>query len=229
MIPRNEHPNPGFYRENYQILNGEWDFDFDFGNSGEEQKWEKKEHKLSKKIIVPFCPESELSGIGYKDFMPAVWYKKTVNITKEQLEGKAFIVFGAVDFHSRVFVNGNLAGEHFGGYTSFRIDATPYLTEGENEIALYAQDDTRSPLQARGKQSELMYSHDCDYTRTTGIWQTVYMEFCPVNYIKNFRVYPNVDTATVTISAEIVGDGEFSATSFWVIFSSFLRSFNILP
>ena len=118
MIPRNEYPRPQLVRTDWLNLNGEWDFDFDFGNSGEEQKWEKKEHKLSKKIIVPFCPESELSGIGYKDFMSAVWYKKTVNITKEQLEGKAFIVFGAVDFHSRVFVNGSLAGEHF-GYRDF--------------------------------------------------------------------------------------------------------------
>ncbi len=216
MIPRNEHPNPGFYRENYINLNGEWDFDFDFGNSGEEQKFQANDHKLSKKIIVPFCPESELSGIGYKDFMSAVWYKKTVNLTKEQINmGKAFIVFGAVDFHARVFVNGEFSGEHFGGYTSFRIDATKFLNEGDNIITLYAQDDTRSPLQARGKQSELVYSHDCDYTRTTGIWQTVYMEFCPENYIKNFRVYPNVDTATLTISAEIVGNGEFSATAYW--------------
>ena len=215
MIPRNEHPNPGFYRESYINLNGEWDFDFDFGNSGEEQKFQLNEHKLSKKIIVPFCVESELSGIGYKDFIPAVWYKKTVNLTEEQISGKAFIVFGAVDFRARVFVNGNFAGEHFGGYTSFRIDATKHLVAGENTIAVYVQDDTRSPLQARGKQSELRYSHDCDYTRTTGIWQTVYMEFCPENYIKNFRVYPNIDTATLTISAEIVGDGEFCAKAYW--------------
>ncbi len=216
MIPRNEHPNPGFYRDNYINLNGEWDFDFDFGNSGEEKKLYKNDCKLSKKIIVPFCVESELSGIGYKDFIPAVWYKKTVNLTKEQINmGKAFIIFGAVDFHARVFVNGEFAGEHFGGYTSFRIDATKHVVEGDNIITVYVQDDTRSPLQARGKQSELLYSHDCDYTRTTGIWQTVYMEFCPVNYIKNFRVYPNIDTATLTISAEIVGDGEFCATAYW--------------
>ncbi len=216
MIPRNEHPNPGFFRENYLILNGEWDFDFDFGNSGEEKKLYKNDCKLSKKIIVPFCPESELSGINYKDFMAAVWYKKTVNITKEQLNiGKAFIVFGAVDFHARIFVNGEFAGEHFGGYTSFRIDATKFLVEGDNIITVYAQDDVRSPLQARGKQSELLYSHDCDYTRTTGIWQTVYMEFCPVNYIKNFKVYPNIDNATVTIHADLAGDGEFSAKAFW--------------
>ncbi len=216
MIPRNEHPNPGFFRENYLILNGEWDFDFDFGNSGEEKKLYQNDCKLSKKIIVPFCPESELSGINYKDFMAAVWYKKTVNITKEQLNiGKAFIVFGAVDFHARIFVNGEFAGEHFGGYTSFRIDATRFLVEGDNIITVYAQDDIRSPLQARGKQSELLYSHDCDYTRTTGIWQTVYMEFCPVNYIKSFKVYPNINNATVTIHADLEGDGEFSAKAYW--------------
>ena len=216
MIPRNEHPNPGFFRENYMILNGEWDFDFDFGNSGEEKKLYKNDCKLSKKIIVPFCPESELSGINYKDFMAAVWYKKTVNITKEQLNiGKAFIVFGAVDFHARIFINGEFAGEHFGGYTSFRIDATKFLVEGDNIITVYAQDDVRSPLQARGKQSELLYSHDCDYTRTTGIWQTVYMEFCPVNYIKSFKVYPNIDNATVTIHADLEGNGEFSAKAYW--------------
>lgn len=216
MIPRNEHPNPDFFRENYVILNGEWDFDFDFGNSGEEKKLYENSCKLSKKITVPFCPESELSGINYKDFMAAVWYKKTVTVTKEQLAiGKAFIVFGAVDFHARVFINGKFAGEHFGGYISFRIDATDFLTEGDNIITVYAQDDTRSPLQARGKQSELLYSHDCDYTRTTGIWQTVYLEFCPVNYIKNFKVFPNIDNATVTIIADIVGGGDFCATALW--------------
>ncbi len=215
MIPRNEHPNPNFYRENYINLNGEWDFEFDFGNSGLDRELYKNDVTLSKKIIVPFCPESELSGIGYKDFINAVWYKKTVNITKEQLTGKAFIIFGAVDFHARVYINGEFAGEHFGGYTSFKIDATKYLNEGENIICLYAEDDVRNPLQARGKQSELFYSHGCDYTRTTGIWQTVYMEFCPESYIKNFRIYPNIENATFTITAEIAGNGNFSAEAFW--------------
>ena len=106
--------------------------------------------------------------------------------------GKAFIVFGAVDFHARVYVNGEFAGEHFGGYTTFRIDATPFLKEGDNVITVYAEDDTRDPLQARGKQSQLYYSHSCDYTRTTGIWQTVYMEFCPKDYIKSVKYYPNI-------------------------------------
>ena len=216
MIPRNEHPNPGFYRENYIILNGEWDFDFDFGNSGIDRKLYKADTEFSKKINVPFCPESELSGICYKDFIPAVWYKKIVNITPEQIAlGKAFVVFGAVDFHARVYVNGEFAGEHFGGYTSFRIDATKFLKEGDNVITVYAEDDTRSTLQARGKQSELYYSHSCDYTRTTGIWQTVYMEFCPENYIKNYKVYPNIDAGTFTITADVAGEGEFAVKAMW--------------
>ena len=216
MIPRNEHPNPGFYRENYIILNGEWDFDFDFGNSGIDRKLYKADTEFSKKINVPFCPESELSGIGYKDFIPAVWYKKIVSITPQQIAlGKAFVVFGAVDFHARVYVNGEFAGEHFGGYTSFRIDATKFLKEGDNVITVYAEDDTRSTLQARGKQSELYYSHSCDYTRTTGIWQTVYMEFCPENYIKNYKVYPNIDAGTFTITADVAGEGEFAVKAMW--------------
>ena len=215
MIPRNEHPNPNFKRNDYIILNGEWDFEFDFGDSGKERNLFSVDAEFSKKINVPFCPESELSGIGYKDFMAAVWYKRTVEITEEQLKGKAFIVFGAVDFHASVYVNGEFAGDHFGGYTSFRIDATKFLKAGVNVITVCAQDDTRSPLQARGKQSELVYSHDCDYTRTTGIWQTVYMEFCPENYIKSVKYYPNITDGTLTIHAELVGNGTFSAAAFW--------------
>jgi beta-galactosidase/beta-glucuronidase len=216
MIPRNEHPNPGFYREGYINLNGQWDFEFDFGKSGVARKFYEPDYAFSKKINVPFCPESELSGIGYKDFMNAVWYKRIVSLTAEQVNmGKAFIVFGAVDFHAMVYVNGNLAGEHFGGYTTFRIDATPYIKEGDNVITVYAEDDTRSYLQARGKQSEEYYSHGCDYTRTTGIWQTVYMEFCPVNYIKNCKVFPNIDDASVTIQADLCGNGDICAKAFW--------------
>ncbi len=215
MIPRNEHPNPNFKRADYIILNGEWDFEFDFGNSGEERNLFAVDSEFSKKINVPFCPESELSGINYKDFIPAVWYKRTVEISKDQLNGKAFIVFGAVDFHSKVYVNGELAGEHFGGYTTFRIDATKFLKEGENVITVYAEDDTRDYHQARGKQSELFYSHGCDYTRTTGIWQTVYMEFCPESYIKNVKYFPNIADGTVTITADLSGSGDFSAKAFW--------------
>ncbi len=215
MIPRNEHPNPNFKRENYEILNGEWDFELDLGNSGENREMFKNNAVFSKKITVPFCVESELSGIGYKDFISAVWYRKKISITKEQLENRVFIIFGAVDFHATLFVNENRVGEHFGGYTTFKFEITDYLTEGENTLTLWVQDDVRDVLQARGKQSEEFYSHGCDYTRTTGIWQTVYLEFVNENYIKNFKFYPNIEKASLTISAELVGNGEFSATAFW--------------
>ena len=215
MIPRNEHPNPNFKRADYEILNGEWDFEFDFGNSGINREMFKNNSVFSKKITVPFCVESELSGIGYKDFIPAVWYRKKINITKEQLENRVFIIFGAVDFHAKLYVNEVEAGEHFGGYTSFRIELTDFLTEGENILTLYVEDDTRSFMQARGKQSEEFYSHGCDYTRTTGIWQTVYLEFVKNDYIKNFKVYPNIENATLTITADLVGCGDFKVTAFW--------------
>ncbi|MBR2875984.1 MAG: beta-galactosidase [Clostridia bacterium] len=215
MIPRNEHPNPNFKRADYEILNGEWEFEFDFGNSGINRELFKEDAVFSKKITVPFCVESELSGIGYKDFIPAVWYRRKINITKEQLQNRVFIVFGAVDFHSKLYVNEVEAGEHFGGYTSFRIELTKYLKEGDNTLTLYVEDDTRSFMQARGKQSEEFYSHGCDYTRTTGIWQTVYLEFVKTDYIKSFKVFPNVENATLTITADVVGNGNFSAAAFW--------------
>ncbi len=215
MIPRSEHPNPMVKRENFVNLNGEWDFEFDFGNSGKNRQLFKDEAEFSKKIIVPFCPESELSGIGYKDFISAVWYKRDIEITEEQLKDRAFLIFGAVDFHAEIYVNGEKAGEHFGGYTSFEVEISKYLKAGKNILKVYAEDDIRSPLQARGKQSEEFYSHGCDYTRTTGIWQTVYLEFRPQSFVKNLKYYPNITNASLTVTALVEGKGEFSAKALW--------------
>jgi len=124
IIPRPEHPFPQMERANWQNLNGEWSFAFDFGKSGMDQKWFDKEN-FDQKITVPFCPESELSGIGYKDFMPAVWYQKNVEITKEQLAGHVLWHFGAVDYECHAYVNGKEVGVHKGGYSSFVFDITP--------------------------------------------------------------------------------------------------------
>ena len=167
---RTEHPKPQMQRENWQNLNGEWDFAFDFGCSGVERRFYERD-RLDRKIQVPFCPESDLSGIGYKDFIPAVWYQKKVELTKEQLEGHVRLHFGAVDYECRLWVNGQEAGTHRGGYVSFSFDITKYAKEGVNTLTLYARDDTRSGRQCKGKQSGLFHSQGCDYTRTTGIWQ----------------------------------------------------------
>ncbi len=212
MIPRPEHPNPQLERANWLNLNGEWDFEFDFGNSKydsgilEKSEWEKK-------ITVPFCPESKLSGIAYTDFIPAVWYRKTVNITSDQLNGNVILHFGAVDYETKLYVNGKKAGYHKGGYASFEFDITEYLAEGENTIVVNAVDDVRNSLIARGKQSELLKSHGCDYTRTTGIWQTVWLEFVPKAYIKSFKIYPDYLNGAVAISAVVEGEGEFTVSA----------------
>ncbi len=214
MIPRHEHPNPQFERKNWQNLNGEWDFEFDFGNSKLEtgildrEEWETT-------ICVPFCPESKLSGIEYVDFIPAVWYRKKIFVTKENLQGRVFLHFGAVDYHARVFVNGKEAGSHKGGYSSFNFVITDYLSEGGNTLCVYAVDDVRSPLQPVGKQCREYYSRGCDYTRTTGIWQTVWLEFVPVSYVKSFKIFPDYLNGSVTISAVVEGEGIFKAKAMY--------------
>ena len=158
---RKEHPNPQFMRDNWINLNGEWDFAIDNGRSGRDRGLASGEG-FDKKINVPFCPESILSGIGNVDFMPCVWYKKNAEITKEQLCGRVFLVIGACDYYTEVFVNSKSAGTHKGGYCSFKVDITDYLTEGENLIVICAEDDTMSGLQAVGKQCRKIYKReDC--------------------------------------------------------------------
>ena len=214
-IPRPEHPIPQMERANWQNLNGEWNFAIDHGKSGVDRKWYEKT-EFDQKIIVPFCPESELSGIEYKDFMAAVWYQRFIDITKEQLEGCVRLHFGAVDYECHVYINGKEAGVHKGGYSSFVFDITEYLTEGKNNLVVYAIDDTRSPLQPSGKHSGLYDSYGIVYTRSTGIWQTVWLEFVPKAYIKTVRYFPDIDNQTLTIEAKFVGGtGTFTAKAFY--------------
>jgi beta-galactosidase/beta-glucuronidase len=211
-IPRPEHPFPQMERKNWRNLNGEWQFEFDFGKSGRERNVQSQQ-SLKDKITVPFCPESELSGVNYKDFIPAVWYKKVIEITEDNLKGRTLLHFGAVDYECHVYVNGREAGMHKGGYVSFCIDITDFIVIGNNDITVYAEDDTRSGLQPRGKQCNRYYSAGCDYTRTTGIWQTVWLEFVPKQYIKNVRYYPNVSEGLLYISGSVAGSGNFTAVA----------------
>ena len=211
-IPRPEHPFPQMERENWMNLNGTWDFEFDFGVSGLERGFGSRTD-FKDKITVPFCPESVLSGIGYTDFIPAVWYHRTFTLTEEQLAGRVLIHFGAVDYDCRVFVNGKEAGRHKGGYVSFVFDITGLVHEGENDLTVYAQDDTRDPMQPIAKQSDRFASYACSYTRTTGIWQTVWLEFTPAEYIRNVQYYPNISEGTLTIKAQVEGEGVLTAAA----------------
>lgn len=214
-MERTEHPKPQFERENWLNLNGEWEFEFDFGNSGEERGQYREDAVFHQKINVPFCPESVLSGIGYTDFMTSVWYRRKINLKKELLSQRIFLHFGAVDHFATVYINGQKCGTHKGGYVSFKVDVSPYVREGENIITVHAVDDIRDRLVARGKQAETYYSEQCVYTRTTGIWQTVWLEFVPKTYIEKVKYYPDIQSGMLTIVAETKGRGEFFAESFF--------------
>lgn len=215
MNYRVEHPKPQFERANWVNLNGVWQFEMDFGNSGVERGLFHPEVSYSKQINVPFCPESKLSGIGYTDFMNAVWYKRTFDISAEQLQNNIFLHFGAVDYRSEIYINGKKCKEHKGGYVSFFVDITEYVVEGENTLTVHAEDDSRNGLIPRGKQSDNYHSYGCLYTRTTGIWQTVWLEFVPKTYIKKVKYYPSVEDGTVSIHAELNGAGRFSVQAFF--------------
>ncbi len=214
MIPRNEHPNPQAERAAWLNLNGEWEFEIDRGVSGVERKLYEKEH-LPQRITVPFCPESKLSGIGDTDFLNCVWYRRDIEIPAEWQKGRVLLHFGAVDHIARVYVNGKKAGEHMGGYASFCFDITPYLENGKGSLCVCAEDDDRDPHYGHGKQSRKYGSYGCYYTRVTGIWQTVWLEYVPVNYIKSFRLTPDIVNSTLSVKASVVGSGTLTAEAFY--------------
>ena len=116
MIPRHEHPKPQFERKNWLNLNGTWSFEIDNGRSGAHRNLQAPDATLSGEILVPFCPESKLSGVEHKDFMMGVWYQKKVTLTDAQCNDRVFLHFGAVDYQCTVYVNGKQAGTHKGGY-----------------------------------------------------------------------------------------------------------------
>ena len=201
-IPRPEYPRPQLVREPWVNLNGKWEFEIDNAMVGFAKKYYEREH-LDGEITVPFCPESVLSGIGNVDYMNCVWYKRELDIPADW-KGKSILVhFGAVDYFARVWVNGKFVGEHRGGYTPFSVDITDALQEEGNSIVLCAEDDTKGGHQPVGKQSQWYYSAGCSYTRTTGIWQTVFMEAVDRFYVKNFKVVTDIETVSAELTVQL--------------------------
>ena len=191
--PRAEHPRPQFQRDTWMNLNGTWDFAIDFGLSGEAKGWPENPVGLDRAITVPFCPESRLSGVQHTDFMPSVWYRRTLEIPDEWAGKRVLLHFGAVDYHGKAWVNGHLVGQHYGGSSSFAFDITHALASGDNHLVVCANDDTRSRDQPSGKQCPDLYSRGCFYTRTTGIWQTVWLEAVPESRIDAVQIVPDLD------------------------------------
>ena len=127
--------------------------------------------------------------------------------------GYGFEYFGAVDYYSEIRVNGNLAGTHRGGYTPFTVDATEVLTDGENVLSVFAEDNGKSPLQPTGKQVYYSYYNSgCHYTRCTGIWQTVWMEYVPNNYVKNVKITPDIDAGKIDVLVSLEGENSAVAS-----------------
>lgn len=194
-IPRPEYPRPQFERTEWMNLNGTWTYTFDMPNSGLERGLNASQG-FEGKITVPFCPESELSGVGHKDFIYSMWYQRKVSVPSSWDGRKVLIHFGGVDWYCALYVNGSLAGRHWGGSASFEFDITRFVKAGEEaNLVLKVEDNTRSRLQPGGKQSDRLNSYGCQYTRITGIWQTVWMEAVAPAGLKAAYVKPDLDNS----------------------------------
>lgn len=201
-IPRPEHPQPQFVRSNWQTLNGEWQFKFDDQNRGIGESWSDGKHSLERKILVPYCFESKLSGITDTGFHPIVWYQRKLDIPANWNDKHTLLHFGAVDYRAQVWVNGHLAGVHEGGNVPFSFDITPLLEKADNVITVRAEDPPTDRSIPRGKQYWKPQSQGIFYTRTSGIWQPVWIESTGKDYLRYAHVTADA-SGTATISAQL--------------------------
>lgn len=200
MKSLNNYPRPDFLRDNWLDLTGQWEFDFDDENTGEENEWF-VHHEFSRKILVPYVYQSPMSGIGCTELHDIVWYRKKLTVSEDLKDKVLELNFGAVDYHAKVWINGSYAGEHCGGYTPFKLDITKNLQLGkENTIVVKVLDDSYSKEQPRGKQTWLESPFACWYTRFTGIWQPVWINVLDKIHIASFKLTPDIDTKKVNMN-----------------------------
>ena len=205
-IPRSEYPRPQFVRDDWLCLNGEWGFETDQGDSGIHRGL--LERELNDKIIVPFCPESKLSGIENHDYYNAVWYRRNVTIPSEWTGKRVLLHFQAVDYDSTVWVNGEEVGRHRGGFSPFSCDISDVASAGEEiTIVLRARDDGQKP-QPRGKQARDYGPEGAIYVRTTGIWQSVWLEPVPELSLRRPRITPDLANQTLRLEQPISGNAK---------------------
>ncbi len=186
-IPRPEYPRPDLVRDDWFNLNGEWEFAFDDGDVGVRDGWHSG-RTFEQRIVVPFAFQAPLSGIGTRDFHPVCWYRRQFEAPAGWYGKRVKLHFGAVDYEAAVYVNGRLAGTHRGGHTPFSVVITPYLRlDNHNELVVRVFDG-EDLAQPRGKQYWERDSGGIWYTRTTGIWQTVWLEALGETAIERLRV-----------------------------------------
>ena len=209
-LPRPEYPRPQFEREAWMNLNGTWSFDFDFGKSGKDRNYQNSQD-LGKQILVPYCPESKLSGVQHVDFINCMWYQRKISIPSDWNNKKIFLNFGAVDYMAEIYIDGNIIQRHYGGSSSFSVDVTRFVKAGqEHNLVIQVKDDLRSGLQTGGKQCTGYYSGGCSYTRVTGIWQTVWMEAVAENGLKSTVVRSDIDQKQLIITPEFYKESDYT-------------------
>ena len=196
------YPRPQLRRSKWTNLNGEWEFALDpdaiWKNPGEVS--------FNRKIRVPYSPETPLSTVGETGFYKACWYRRIFQ--KPELKAGEILAlhFGAVDYDSTIWVNGKLAVHHEGGYTPFTADITNLLLpQSDQEIIVKAEDDPTDLAKPRGKQDWLLEAHSIWYPRTTGIWQTVWLERLPSTYIQKIGWAPNLERWEIGMEVHIAG------------------------
>lgn len=201
------HPNPQAEREAVVLLDGSWDFCFDHADEGLKKRfYSGRTWGSLLSIKVPYVYQSPRSGIGLSEPCPVVWYRRRVSQPKGWSGKKNILHIGASDYLTSVFINGQSAGSHSGGYAPIAVDISPYMHPGENLIVIRVEDHS-SPRRPMGKQSPANQNFACWYTQNTGIWQSVWMESLPLTHIKDFRFIPHVSLGELEVLAEIEGPG----------------------
>lgn len=203
-VPRSEYPRPQFVRRDWLCLNGPWQFEIDQGDSGLERGLVGR--RLADEIIVPFCPESKLSGVGNTDFLNAVWYRREVVIPKAWQGRRILLHFQASDYDTFVWANGTEVGRHRGGMTPFACDITAQAVPGKKvTLVVRARDNARESMPS-GKQTWIYGNSGCHYTRTTGIWQTVWLEPVPLRaHLQRPKITPDVANSRFSIEQPVAG------------------------
>lgn len=202
-MPRSEYPRPQFVRPEWRCLNGVWEFEIDQGDSGLERGLLNR--PLEGQITVPFCPESELSGVYNRDFLNAVWYRKEITVPEAWAGQGLLLHFQAVDYDATIWVNGSEVLRHRGGAVPITCDLSGLVNGGETFTVIVRARDTHVGPQPRGKQPMQFGPYGCHYYRTTGIWQTVWMEPIAASYLGRPRITPNVGRGAFTVSSPITG------------------------